>query len=359
MKVGYFTVSLSVNGKPKKHYIHKLVAIHFLEVTSDEFVVNHKDGDKLNNHISNLECISRKENAVHWARDNHWSKNGRSIPKSIRSSGYCGRGHKLHTTKSGILYCKECRRLRDKVEELFPPKECDWSAINGYDYLISNTGLVWSNKTKRILKSGVDTPGYAYVILRKNGISKRISIHRLVVNAFVSEIPDGFVVDHINSNKTDNRIENLRILTRQENIRMSREKKRKDKSHGFKLDEEQISQIKWLSKNTHLKNADLVRFFKISTTMISAITNNKQWIHVSAKEPDLINEKLVSLIKKRSREILDLREIKWLSIFTKMRSIDISTRYRVSEDTVYLIKSKRSYHELDPIQPSWYQDQKP
>lgn len=55
----YLMVSLS--GKSK--YIHRLVAENFLELDSRE--VNHIDGNKLNNHVSNLEWCTRSENIKH------------------------------------------------------------------------------------------------------------------------------------------------------------------------------------------------------------------------------------------------------------------------------------------------------
>ena len=51
---GYRRVTLYVPIK-KRFFIHRLVAYHFCEGFNEEFVVNHKDGNKLNNHINNLE----------------------------------------------------------------------------------------------------------------------------------------------------------------------------------------------------------------------------------------------------------------------------------------------------------------
>lgn len=61
---GYFIVSLSKNGKVTKRKIHQLVAEYFLnhKPCGMKFVVNHKDCDKLNNNVENLEVISQREN---------------------------------------------------------------------------------------------------------------------------------------------------------------------------------------------------------------------------------------------------------------------------------------------------------
>lgn len=62
---GYFVVTLSLHGKHRTHYIHRLIADAFLENPNSLPEVNHKDGNKSNNHIGNLEWCSHKENAVH------------------------------------------------------------------------------------------------------------------------------------------------------------------------------------------------------------------------------------------------------------------------------------------------------
>jgi len=60
---GYLTVTLS-NIKKKKFKVHQLVAMAFLghKPNGNILVINHKDCDKKNNHISNLEIISNREN---------------------------------------------------------------------------------------------------------------------------------------------------------------------------------------------------------------------------------------------------------------------------------------------------------
>lgn len=109
-----------------------------------------------------------------------------------------------------------------------------WKDIPGYigQYKVSNYGRVRSlaredsngiRLRERILKPGrnVSGDGYYFVCLCKNGVAKNHQIHRLVVESFISPIPKGMVVDHIDENKLNNRLDNLRIITNHENLSRS------------------------------------------------------------------------------------------------------------------------------------------
>lgn len=61
----YYMINLHKNGKSRKHSIHRLVATHFLENKENKEEVNHIDGIKTNNNVSNLEWCSRVENIRH------------------------------------------------------------------------------------------------------------------------------------------------------------------------------------------------------------------------------------------------------------------------------------------------------
>ena len=63
------------------------------------------------------------------------------------------------------------------------------------------------------------TSRYWYVCLMHNGIKKDYRVHRLVYLAFVGPIPDGMVIDHIDGNRNNNNINNLRCVTPSENTR--------------------------------------------------------------------------------------------------------------------------------------------
>ena len=108
-----------------------------------------------------------------------------------------------------------------------------WKPIKDYEglYEVSNLGRVKSLERKvahpivkektikeKLLKYNTDKNGYLYVTLYKDGKSKSLKIHRLVAIAFISNPDNKPDIDHINTNKADNRVDNLRWVTKEENM---------------------------------------------------------------------------------------------------------------------------------------------
>ena len=108
-----------------------------------------------------------------------------------------------------------------------------WKDVPNYEglYQVSNLGNVKSlnyNNTKKEkhLKKILRTNGYYIVCLMAKSKRKNFLIHQLVAMAFLGHIPNGntLVVDHINDNKTDNRLENLQIVTHRYNTKKTQDR---------------------------------------------------------------------------------------------------------------------------------------
>ncbi len=91
--------------------------------------------------------------------------------------------------------------------------------VIGYNglYQVSNIGNVKSFKRYpqgKLLRGGIDTSGYTKVCLHKDGVQVSKKVHKLTQYAF--GLGDGHI-DHVNGVRTDNRLENLRVVTLRQN----------------------------------------------------------------------------------------------------------------------------------------------
>jgi len=91
-----------------------------------------------------------------------------------------------------------------------------WVPVAGYEelYEVSDAGQVKSLK-KNVVLSSHPRKGYPHVILYKDGKGKHLSVHRLVMKSFMGD--SALPVDHINEDKADARLNNLRYVTHREN----------------------------------------------------------------------------------------------------------------------------------------------
>ena len=154
-----------------RHEVHKLVASTFLENYEEGMVIHHKDGNVGNNHFYNLEC------------------------------------------------CQSSKFVSLSGEE--------WRSVVGFEgrYEVSNLGRVRSfvrysrwQQVPRLMKPRISSRGYFMVRLKYgDGSSKADVVHRLVALAFIDGYKEGYVVNHKDENKLNNRVENLEWVSYREN----------------------------------------------------------------------------------------------------------------------------------------------
>lgn len=133
-----------------------------------------------------------------------------------------------------------------KIKEVFKP-------IRGYEglYEVSNFGNVKSlarktgnqyDKVETILKPCPDERGYLHVSLYKDGKQETHKIAHLVYDYFGKGERDGYSihVDHVDNNKTNNRIDNLQLLTSRENT---------SKGWGIKKTTSKFIGVDWHKQN--------------------------------------------------------------------------------------------------------------
>lgn len=92
----------------------------------------------------------------------------------------------------------------------------NWKKIkNKENYSVNEKGQIKNDKTNRILKPHKGTSGYYQIMLGRK--TSPLYVHRLVAETFIENPNNLPQVDHINGNKLDNRVENLRWVSVSEN----------------------------------------------------------------------------------------------------------------------------------------------
>ncbi len=182
---GYRFVSLSIDNKSKNYLVHRIVAQAFIPNPNSLPIVNHIDGNKLNNHKENLEWVTNRQNTQHAYKNGLVSKKKNGWNKIILSE-------------------KELNK--------------NWKVYKNTSYYISRNGEVYNNKTKVLLHNISRSDGYYNVCICVNGKVKHKLVHCLVAAAWFdyNEETD-LVVNHIDGNKKNNSLGNLEIIDKKQN----------------------------------------------------------------------------------------------------------------------------------------------
>lgn len=158
--------------------------------------------------------------------------------------------------------------------------------IPGYEkrYRIYEDGRIWSYRSKRFLRQFIDNDGYIRHTLCVNNKRKNQTLHRWIYLAFIGDIPKGKQVNHKDGNKINNSIENLEVMTHQQNVVHAWEnglQKRRvgSKMWSSKLKEKDIQKIRSLYKKGHSQK-EIGEMFGITQSNISHIVNSNTWSHV-------------------------------------------------------------------------------
>jgi hypothetical protein len=238
---GYKCIGLMLNNKIISCRVHRLVAKEFIENPENKPQVNHIDKNRSNNIVSNLEWTTAKENNVHRSKGviqttnqniRVWCVNKDTDEKielydSLEEAGQWLVDNNysicLHTARTNISNAIRGKQqtscgfkwLRNEQENL---ENEEWRnvIINGEtneNYQISSMGRF--KNSKGIIMENYKPHHSGYIFCRVN--IKKYPLHRLVAFAFLENLENKQIVNHIDGNKTNNSVSNLEWCTIVEN----------------------------------------------------------------------------------------------------------------------------------------------
>lgn len=242
-----------LDGEPRYRYVHQLVAQAFVPGrTQRDWSVNHKDGDKTNNHKVNLEWTSHQGQSEHAKAAGLKARGSRvatsklderavldlvaDLRAGLHRQEELGRRYGLSqaqvsavatgrswTHVTGVrLEAREAvtadrappaQVLDGDVERWLPVQECP-------AYFISSRGRVWSSKTSKLLQTSRPNHGGRYVAINLSTAtgSRTRTVHQLVAMAFlVRQSPAHETVNHKDGDGMNNHWANLEWLSDAEN----------------------------------------------------------------------------------------------------------------------------------------------
>ena len=171
----YHSVQLTIDGKAKSLMTHRLVAEAFLENPHNYSIVDHIDRNKHNNKVNNLRWVSLETNAKNIDEKKSYSKNS-------------------------------------KLSEDFNLEE--WQPLSlSNDFYVNRDGQFLNFKTKNYIAGSLRN-GYIRIYIK----GKHYSAHKLVWETFNGKISEGMVIDHIDGNRSNNALSNLRLVSQAENM---------------------------------------------------------------------------------------------------------------------------------------------
>lgn len=176
-----------------------------------------------------------------------------------------------------------------------------WKDIKGFEgfYQVSNLGRVRSldrlvnGRGKKgfqrlkgqIMKLQQRKAGHLDVLIKKNGEEKRCWVHRLVAAAFIPNVENLPIVNHIDSNPQNNHVSNLEWCTHKYNINHCVKEGRFNPRIGEtspwnKLKTEEVIEIRERFSAGGITKASLSREYGVSAGTIANIINRKKWKHI-------------------------------------------------------------------------------
>lgn len=207
------------DNKPKSFSIHRLVAITFLENPKNYKIVDHINNIKHDNKISNLRWANSQQNAINRiGKSTAWKKQIEQIENEKVIKSWNSIREAIDTLKfPSIAKYVDKQKIYNGFYWKSKNIEIDneiWKELNVNNKIISVSNMGRVKTINGSITVGTIRNGYLVITVCK----KPYYVHRLVCSSFKNISLDNIeVVDHVDNNRQNNKIENLNITTLKKN----------------------------------------------------------------------------------------------------------------------------------------------
>jgi hypothetical protein len=268
------------NINQKQHYLHRILAQLFIKNPDNYKIVNHKDGNKLNYNLINLEWCTHSQNTKH-SHDELDNKASRKVICISNNIEYNSIRKASKTTGLSVkTISNSCRNLYKEKKPLFRYKDIiekveindnneEYKIIPGFNnYEITKSGIIRNKLTKKNL-IGYKTEYISVTLACINNKNKKEFIHRLVAKTYLENPNNYEIVNHKDSNKLNNNVDNLEWCSRNDNVK-----------HAVENGLIKTKKVKQLDKDKNVLNTfnsikDAAEYVKVHPSNISNVCNNK------------------------------------------------------------------------------------
>lgn len=159
-----------------------------------------------------------------------------------------------------------------------------WKQVQDFDYEINEEGIVRRISSKRVKKPYLRKDGYVGIQLYKSKTEVlNFQLHRLIAIAFIPNPNNLPFINHMDSDRQNNKISNLEWCTKQENVihgYISGFASNRGSKNGFsKLSEQQVLEIR-KKKTEGLTHQQLANMYNVSYGCITGIIQRTNWKHI-------------------------------------------------------------------------------